>query len=68
MEKWLCIGSIGVAVIMFILFLLDLIVGIPFSSAKPPGESSPFILVDIGGLLGAGVVGYLGWNAYRDVK
>lgn len=68
MEKWLCIGSIVVAVIMFFLFLTDLIVGFPFSSATPPGGSSPFLIVDIFGMLGAGFVGYLAFNAYRDVK
>jgi hypothetical protein len=68
MEKWMCLGSIGVAVLLLIVFLLDLIAGFPFSSGTPQNESSPFMLVDIGGILGALVVGYLGWNAYRDVK
>ena len=68
MEKWMCIGSIGVAVLMFVVFILDLFVGIPFSRGTPESESSPFMLVDIGGILGAGVVAYLGWNAWRDVK
>jgi hypothetical protein len=68
MEKWMCLGSIGVAVLMLLVFLLDLIAGVPFSGATPPDQSSPFILVDIGGILCAGVLGYLGWNAYRDVK
>jgi hypothetical protein len=68
MEKWLCIGSIGVAALMFLLFLLDLIVGFPFSSGTPPKDSSPFSMIDVFGMLGAGIVGYLGWNAFRDVK
>jgi hypothetical protein len=68
MEKWMCLGSIGVAVLLLIVFLLDLFAGVPFSSGTPQGESSPFMLVDIGGILGALVIGYLGWNAYRDVK
>ena len=68
MEKWMCLGSLGVAVVLFALFLLDLIVGFPFSSGTPQNESSPFMLVDIGGIIGCGILGYLGWNAYRDVK
>ena len=68
MEKVMCLGSIGVAALLLIIFALDLFVGFPFSSSTPAGESSPFMLVDIGGILGALVLGYLGWNAYRDVK
>ncbi len=65
MEKWMCIGSIGVAVIFFVLFTADLFVGFPFSGSF---KDSPFLLVDIGGILGTGILAYLGWNAYRDVK
>jgi hypothetical protein len=65
MEKWMCIGSIGVAVIFCLLFLADLFVGFPFSGPFP---DSPFTLVDICGILGTGILAYLGWNAYRDVK
>lgn len=67
MEKWMCLGSIGVAAIMLLIFILDLVAGIPFSNGTP-GFESPFMLVDIGGIIGAGVLGYLGWNAWRDVK
>lgn len=68
MEKWMCLGSLGVAALLFLVFLLDLIAGFPFSSGTPEGESSPFMIVDIGGILASGVLGYLAWNAYRDVK
>ena len=61
MEKWMCIGSIGVAVLFFLLFALDIFASFPFGGG-------PFLLVDIGGALGAGVLAYLGWNAYRDVN
>ena len=61
MEKWMCIGSIGVAVIFFLLFVFDIFAAFPFGGG-------PFLLVDIGGALGAGVLAYLGWNAYRDVR
>jgi hypothetical protein len=68
MEKWLCLGSLGAAGLLFFLFLLDLIVGFPFSAAVPADQSSPFMLVNIAGMLASAVVGYMAWNAYRDVR
>lgn len=62
MEKNLCYGALGVAAVMFLMFLLDLIVGLPF------GGGSAFMLADILGLLASGVVAYLGFNALKDVK
>jgi hypothetical protein len=61
MEKYMCYGALGVAGVMFLLFLLDLILGFPFGG-------SPFLLTDIFGLIASGVVGYLGYNALRDLK
>ena len=46
MEKWLCFGSMGVAGLLLLLFLLDTILGIPF------GGSS--VVVDIFGILVCG--------------
>lgn len=68
MEKWMCLGSLGAAGLLMVIFLMDLFVGAPFSSAVPQNESSPFTLVDICGILASGIVGYLAWNAYKDVR
>ncbi len=61
MEKWMCYGALGVAGLMFLLFLLDLIIGIPFGG-------SAFMMADIFGLLASVAVGYLGFNALRDLN
>ena len=61
MEKYMCYGALGVAGLFMLLFLLDLIVGIPFGGG-------PFIVGDIFGILASGLVGYLGFNAMRDLK
>lgn len=61
MEKWLCYGTLGVAGLMAFIFLLDLIVGFPFGGGA-------FIIGDIFGLLSSLIVGYLGYNAMRDLK
>ena len=60
MEKWLCWGSMGTSGFLLLLFLLDLILGIPF------GQIS--LIVDIFGILACGLVLYLGWDASRDFR
>jgi hypothetical protein len=67
MEKWFCLGGMGLAGLFLILFLLDLIIGIPFSSTSPTGKN-PYFLVDLFGLLSSAILGYLGYNAYRDLR
>ena len=63
MQKWMCLGAIGVAGLALLLGALDLFTGIPFR-----GSSDAYILADIGAMIAAVVLGYLGWNAYQDVK
>lgn len=61
MDKILCYGSLGIAILMFLIFLMDLIVGAPFGGG-------PFTTVDIFGVLSAAIVAYLAWNASKDLK
>jgi len=60
MEKWLCFGSMGVAGLLLLLFLLDIVLGIPF------GGSS--LVVDILGVVVCGLVLYLAFDAFRDLR
>lgn len=59
MEKGLCWGSIGVAGLLVLLFLLDLILQIPFGGLSG--------VVDILGILASALVLFLGWDALRDL-
>ena len=59
MEKWLCWGSMGVAGVLLLLFLLDLAVSIPFGGIS--------MVVDIFSVLACGLVLYLAWDASRDL-
>jgi len=59
MEKWLCFGSMGVAGLVLLLFLLDVFVGIPYGKV---------IVIDIFGLIVGGLVFYLAYDAYRDLR
>ena len=63
MDKKLCIGSLAVAGVMLFLFLLDLFVGFPFG-----GSGSQFLAIDIIGLLASGILVYLAFTAYREVR
>ena len=60
MEKWLCWVSMGVAGLLLLLFLLDLVFKFPFSQVSQ--------VVDILGVLTSGLVLYLAWDAYRDLR
>ena len=61
MDKALCYGALGIGALMMLVFLLDLIAGIPFGGDK-------FVTGDVFGLLASAIVVYLGWNAARDLK
>lgn len=59
MAKNVVFGSWGVAGLVALLAILDMIMGIPFSGQ---------MVMDILFLLGAGMVGYMGWDSYRDLR
>ncbi|MCE9567078.1 MAG: hypothetical protein K8U57_34175 [Planctomycetes bacterium] len=66
MDKILCFGSLGVAILMLLIFLLDLIIGVPF---KPKDSAdNPFTFVDVLGFLASAIVAYLAFNASKDLK
>lgn len=65
MDKVLCYGAVAVAVLMLVVFALDLVAGFPFGRGA---ASNPFRLVDAFGILASAVVAYMGWNAIRDLK
>ncbi len=60
MEKGLCWASMGVAGLLLLLFLLDVLLGIPFSKVS--------VVVDILGILTSGLVLYLAYDAYKDLR
>ena len=64
MEKGLVYGALGIAILMLLVFLLDLVAGVPFGSAA----GNPFTTVDVFGFLASAIVAYLAFNASRDLK
>lgn len=59
MLRGLCWGSLGVAAIFALLFLLDMFTGIPFGGAS--------IALDIFGIIAAGIIIYLAWDTVREL-
>jgi hypothetical protein len=60
MSKALTILGMVVAGLVALLFAIDLAVGIPFDRANT--------VMDIGALIAAAILGYLSWDALRDVR
>lgn len=58
MPKALCMVGMAVAIILVILFLLDLISGIPFRQAS--------ILMDVLMLVCAAGLGYVSWATFQE--
>ena len=58
MQKALCMVGMAVAIILVILFLLDLISGIPFRQAS--------FLMDILMLVCAAGLGYVSWATFQE--
>jgi len=60
MEKWMCLATMGVSGLLLVLFLLDLILSIPFAGVSKP--------LDVILAVACGFAVYLGWDAYQDVR
>lgn len=60
MDKWLCWGALGVSGLMFVIFLLDLLLGWPFGRVSAA--------LDIFTLIAALVIAYLAWDTYKEVR
>lgn len=60
MEKGLCWGSLSVAGLMLLFFILDMALKIPFGGLN--------FYVDVFGLLASGVLLYLAIDALRDLR
>jgi hypothetical protein len=60
MEKWMCWGSMGVAGLLLLLFLLDIFLGFPFGGLS--------IVVDIISIIACAFVLFLAYDAFRDLR
>ncbi|VAX38958.1 hypothetical protein MNBD_PLANCTO02-1471 [hydrothermal vent metagenome] len=58
-SKKMIYGSWGVAGVVAIASLIDIFAGLPFGGQ---------MMMDIFFMLGAGLIGYLGYDAYNDLR
>lgn len=60
MDKWLCWASLGIAGLVFVFFLLDLLLKGAFREIS--------MSIDIISLICCALLGYLAWDALRDIR
>ncbi|RIK79410.1 MAG: hypothetical protein DCC67_10580 [Planctomycetota bacterium] len=60
MSKAMTIVGMVVAALVGLTFLLDLAVGVPFGRAS--------LVMDVGALIAAALLGYLSWDAMQEVR
>jgi len=65
MEKRLCLAAMGVAGVLFIVFLIDLVLSFQGTNFLVGTVSRA---VDIIALICCGIVGYLGWDSWQDLR
>ena len=58
LSKNMVLGSFGVAGFVTLLALLDMILKVPFAGS---------LTMDVLFIISAGIVSYLGWDAYKDM-
>ncbi|PHR96162.1 MAG: hypothetical protein COA78_29055 [Blastopirellula sp.] len=63
MPKALTISGMVIAVLILLLFTLDLALGVPFGRA-----SMMMMIMDIVFMVCGAILGYLSWNTYREIK
>jgi hypothetical protein len=60
MEKWLCWATMGISGLLLVLFVMDLVMKAPFGGLAP--------VVDVLAAISCGLVLYLGWDAFQDLR
>jgi hypothetical protein len=60
MEKWLCWATMGVSGLLLLLFLLDVLTGVPFGGLSKA--------LDVILIVACGLGFYLGWDAFQDLR
>ncbi len=60
MSKALTIGGMVIAILLLILFSIDLAIAIPFKRAS--------MMMDVSFLVCALITGYLSWSAFKELQ
>ena len=66
MQKGLCIIALSIAVVIFILFVADLILGSTGQAAMAPFKYGPGMIIDIVFAIVSGILAYMSWSTFRQ--
>ena len=66
MQKGLCIIALSIAVVMFILFAADLILGVSGQATMAPFKYGPGMIIDIVFVIVSGVLAFMSWSTFRQ--
>ncbi len=64
MSKAMTIAGMVVAGLIGLVFASDLLLGVPFGGT---GDRPMGMMMDIGSIVSAGILGYLSWSAMREI-
>jgi hypothetical protein len=72
MEKRLCFAAMGVAGVLFVVFLIDLVLGFRGTTflvgTAGTGTLKGGMWVDIIAMICCAIVGYLAWDSWQDLR
>ncbi len=60
MPKAFCIAGAVVAILLLLVFGIDLAAGFPFDRQS--------WIIDVGMIVSSGILGYISWSTYRTLK
>ena len=66
MQKGLCIIALSIAVVIFILFIADLILGTTGQAAIAPFKYAPGMIIDIVFVVVSGILAFMSWKTFRQ--
>ena len=65
-QKGLCIIALSIAVVMFILFAADLILGFTGPKTMAPFKNAPGMIIDIVFAVASGILAFMSWKTFRQ--
>lgn len=66
MQKGLCIIALSIAVIIFLLFVADLVLGLSSQATLAPFKYAPGMIIDIVFVIVSAILAIMSWNTLRQ--
>jgi len=65
-QKGLCIIALSIAVVIFLLFLADLVLGLSGQPKMAPFKYAPGMIIDIVFVIVSGILAMMSWSTFRQ--